>query len=332
MYNNVVIKGSGMVLGKKSIHKDYFIEHFKKQDIEIEGLLKHLGKEKVYRIDNNDTCITLAEKACNDALANANLKPEDIDAIVFATETPEFTAPSNALYLGNLIKAHNVKMAYDANCNCTSMLLSLDQMVSHMLSSDKINRALVVGSLHISRVLDDSQFIPYPTISDSSVALVLEKEVSEERRGLIASNYYADVTYSWTINYPACGFTKLDDEDIEDKDKKMVWNPFDFSFLSTEWSKLLNEMLEKEGYELMDINKHIFSQFSLGDIITTIDTMDENPDKILYYGDKYGYTGCTSPFLVYHEAMKEGKVKEKDLITLTSVGAGYNMVSLLYKV
>ena len=331
MYNNVIIKGSGMVLGNKVIDKDYFIEHFKRDDIEIEGLLRHLGKEKVYRIDNNsDNCITMAAKACEEALLNANLKPEDIDAIVFATETPEYTFPSNALFLGDVIKAHNTKIAYDVNCNCTSMLIALDQMNSHMKSNNKINKAIVVGSIHTSRIIRESCTVCYPTSSDASVAIILEKEESPIKKGLIASNYSADVSYSWTINYPPCGFSNIDNKSILEEDKKLLWNKFDFSFLSDQWSKLLHEMLDWNGYTFKDINKHIFSQFSLGDIVATIKTMDENPDKILYYGDQYGYTGCTSPFLAYHLAQKDEKLKENDIITLTSVGAGYNMVSLLY--
>ena len=109
-----------------------------------------------------------------------------------------------------------------------------------------------------------------------------------------------------------------------------MWNPFDFSYLSGKWSTLIKELLVDNSLSTEDVDWYIFSQFSKADGIMTLEKLQEPLEKNIYYGDKYGYTGCTSPFLAYHAAESSGKFKEGDKLTLTSVGAGINMVSVLY--
>lgn len=330
-FTNVKIIGTGLSHGDNEISKEFFIDHFRKMDVEIEGLLNHLGKTKVYRVsDEKDNSITLAEKSCMEALENCNLSVSDVDALIFVTDTPEYLFPSNAMYLSNILGMNNLKMGYDINSNCTGMLLALEQITQYMRNNSKLNKAIIVGSLHISNVLKEDCSVSYPTTSDASVALVLEKAVEEEQRGFISSNFCTHIQEAKNILLPHCGFSHIYDEDINVKEKKLNWNPFDFSHLSGTWSKIIKELLMEKDLSADDINWYIFSQFSKADGVLAMNKLEQPIHKNLFYGHEFGYTGCTSPFLAYHNALKEDKIKPGDRVVLTSVGAGSNMVTLYY--
>ena len=73
--------------------------------------------------------------------------------IVFATDTPEYNMPTNALKLNHMLGADNAHRVYDMNCNCTGMLVAMDVMAGYMQQRSSIRKALLVGSMHVSSVV-----------------------------------------------------------------------------------------------------------------------------------------------------------------------------------
>lgn len=65
--------------------------------------MKHLGRVTRYLADENETSLTMAFEACYKVLKYAEMSPDDIDMIVFSSETPEYTAPTNALKLNHML-------------------------------------------------------------------------------------------------------------------------------------------------------------------------------------------------------------------------------------
>ena len=74
-----------------------------------------------------------------------------------------------------------------------------------------------------------------------------------------------------------------------------------------------------------------FSQFAFINIKAIRELMNIDEDKSIYIGDKYGYTGTTSPFIVLYEAIKQGKIKRGDYIVFWTFGSGSESIVMLYK-
>ena len=52
------------------------------------------------------------------------------------------------------------------------------------------------------------------------------------------------------------------------------------------------------------------------------ETLKEPEHKFPFVGDRFGYTGVTSPFLALADSISDGKIKSGDYVILWTVGAG----------
>jgi 3-oxoacyl-[acyl-carrier-protein] synthase-3 len=331
MFNNLKIKGIGTYHPKNEIDNHYFINHFKKIDLDPSSLLSHLGREKRFKIKKygEENSITMALEASKKALKEANITAEDLDMIVFASDFPEFVSPSNALMISNKLNS-KANIVFDMNSNCISMISALD-VINSYVQAKNLNNVLLVSSCTITPFAKEDDIVVYPSTADASAAVVLKRKQDKNKSGVIDAKFYTDASYNWTIKMPACGFSKINDDSVDNNMKMMEWNQFDFSFLSDNWTKLIEELLEANDLKPDDVSLYLFSQFSKADILSTIDKLGVVEEKVIFVGNKYGYTGPTSPIIALNEAKQNNIIEEGSYAIFCSVGSGYTMGALLYK-
>ncbi len=332
MHNNVLIQGVGTFHPATEVDNAYFIEHFRHHGIEVEGLLRALGKEK-RRLDRDgkETIITMATKAAKEALKSCNTEAKDIDMIIFATDSPEYLCPSNALILHDILGTVNAHMTFDMNTNCTGMLTAFD-VASRLLKSDPSKKkALIIGGLHVSMLASHMDPVIYGNFADAAAAVVLEVVEEEQERGFLDAIMQTETSCTMNFAMPKHGFSKIYDESIPLNDRKFQLDPFDTSFVPKVWARTTKELLEQYDYGIEDLNHILFSQFSLSLINDTLTLLNLDTSIHTYVGNQYGYTGVTSPFISFYEALKLGNISTGDLLIFCSVGAGYNTSTILYR-
>ncbi|ACL77181.1 3-oxoacyl-ACP synthase III family protein [Ruminiclostridium cellulolyticum] len=331
MFNNLKIIGVGTYHPQEEIDNEYFVDHFKKMDKDPSALLKHLGRDKRFKAKKygSENSLTMAVEASQKAITDAGITVEEIDMIVYASDFPEFVSPTNALMINSMLKA-KANIVFDMNSNCISMISALD-IINSYIQNKSIDNVLLVSSCMITPFAKEDDIVVYPSTADASAAVILRKTQDENKSGVIDSNFFTDSSYNWTIKLPACGFSRINDNSVEAGMKMMEWNQFDFSFLSDNWTSLINSMLENNSLKPEDVSLYLFSQFSRADILSTISKLQVMEDKVIFVGNKYGYTGPTSPILALNEAKKRNKIVEGSYAILCSVGSGYTMGALLYK-
>lgn len=330
MYQNIMIEATGIYVPPRKVYNDFFIEHFRKYGIETERLLKHLGRRKRYFAAKGENALTMGCEAAKNVLEKANIGADEIDMIVFASDTPEYTFPTNALKINHMIGAKRAHTVFDVNCNCIGMLTAIDVASRYAQSKSRVKNILIVGSLLISSIVNRKDSIVYPTFADSAAAVVLRNVNEEQARGFIDSTVYTDSNYHNSILMPACGNSNLHVDSIREEKKILEWNPFDFSFLSDNWSTIINRLLERNDVTPEQIDYFVFSQFSNADNLLTLEKLGVSRDKYIFVGNEYGYTGVTSPILALDKCWDRVS-KPGNKIVFCSVAAGYSMTALYYK-
>lgn len=333
MHRNVHIVGTGSYHPKKVLDNNHFINHFKKFNLHDKAkvLMEKLGRNTRTLAENNENTITMAVEAGKVALDTAGLSANDLDMIIFASDTPEYLTPCCALIVRNKLKAENANGVFDVNCDCIGMLHGMD-IASRFLKTDKkYKRVLVVGAMLISPFAREDDIIVYSTIADGAAAIILEVKEEKEERGFLGSRFLTDDKYNETIRFPACGLSNMSKEHVTPYDRKMQWNPFDVGFLSGSFSKLITELVADHNLVLDEVKHYFMSQFSIEALELTMEKLKTSMDKVTYIGDKYGYTGPTSPIMALNEKLKKTSFFQNEHIIFCSVAGGMSMSAILYK-
>ena len=77
--------------------------------------------------------------------------------------------------------------------------------------------------------------------------------------------------------------------------------------------------------------KYCFSQFALSNIKKIMEHYNLIDEQVVYIGDKFGYTGTSSPFIALHEGVKSGQINRNDYVIFWTIGTGFELIATLFK-
>lgn len=328
---NVQIKEIDIYHPENKVGNEFYIEHFKReQNTDLTHFLEDIcGRKTRYIIDNEaENSLTMGVEASKRVLEKARLSAEELDMIIFSSQVPEFTFPTNAVALHHTIGAGTHTGILDINANCSGMTTGLDQASRYLMSNPNMKRVLLVGSDASSLVMNPSDTITYPNFGDCAVAVILEK-VEAEGSGFVDSMYFTESADFNKVTFPKNGLSKnLHGRGVVDY---VQWLPFPGDVSIMKATELIKELVARNGLTTKEVDAYCLSQFSIGNINLLRDNLSVSDKQMIYVGDRYGYTGTTSPLLALYEGIKEGRIKRGDNVVFWTVGIGYQLIAVLYK-
>lgn len=332
MQRNALIREIAYYHPDNIVDNDYYIDHFKQQNKSINGLLHATGRRSRYiATDMNETIVEMGFKAAEKVLKKAYVKPVELDMIVFATGTPEYISPTNALILHERLGAKQKCGVYDLNSSCAGMLVALEQISRCMQSRLDTKYTLLVSADQLNRYSDTNSPITYANFGDAACAVLLES-VSNTDRGLVDSDFYTNSAACERILFPAKGMCNvIKNMHISEVERLIQWDDFDLSGAFNSAHISIRDLMFRNNLKKTDIKRYFVSQFSLGNIKNICKDLDEDMDKFVFIGDEYGYTGSTSPLLAYARAVEKHELEVGDNVIFWTVGAGLTCVSMLYR-
>lgn len=332
MENNAMVKGVAYYHPENIVGNEYFIEYFKKQGKDIEGLLRATGRKNRYvSSDEEENILTMGYLASLEVLNKTHVRASQINLIVFSSGTPEYIAPTNAMKLHAMLSAGQRCEVYDLNANCAGMIVALEQVSRIMRNNKNIKYALIVGSDQLTRYARYDEAIAYANFADSACAMLIEN-VFQIDRGFVDSDFYTNSSNHNKILMPAKGMSSVTrDKNLPTRDKLVQYGQFDFdgAFYSAKIS--IEEILFRNNLQKKDIKKYFFSQFGWKNIQKICEEMEEDINKFKFVGDEFGYTGTTSPMLAFARSLEEEELEMGDYIVFWTVGAGTTCPTVLYK-
>lgn len=327
---NIRIRDIAVTSGRETVKNNYFIDRFKKEhDRDIGELLNNFGKNERRIIGKKeDTTISLAINVAKKIMKRSGLTGEDIDMIIFSSQFPEYTVPTQALIIHKAINGKKGAFVMDMNVNCLGMVAAVDTTIRYLKDKIHFKRALVIGSDYMTVHCKQYDSYTFPMFGDSACALILEK--TDEPSRLIGSSYKTNSEQCQMVKYPACGLSSLYSIDNKD-DMRILWNPFNADFVPNCAKEAIYDVLIKHNLKISDIDLFCVSQFALPMLKEISKVCEVDEEKFIYIGDKYGYTGTSSPFIALYEAIKQGRVKRGDYIVFWSVAVYWTSCALVIR-
>jgi len=328
------ISGVGMYLPSERITN---AELAAKMDYDVEGYLRDKGIGVRYRAAADESTSDMAVQAARGALKQAGLKPEDIDLIILATDTPDYITPPTSAIIQHKLGAVNAGV-FDINAACTDETIAL-AIASHYIALDpSISNVIVIGAYGMTRWLDWSPYSESASkvlamlFSDGAGAVVL---TPSDGPGYLSSKMLTEGSYWDTYGIYVGTAQPPNAEMISSKRHYLRFHenghrvPGDFNL--ARWPKLLKETLGQVGYEPSDLKLVLMNQVERATVHATLNELGLPLEKTHWVADKFGYAGSASVFMALYDALEQGKVERGDLIAFCTSGAGFVLSTALFK-
>lgn len=273
----------------------------------------------------------MCQNAIDNCVRKHGIRLEEIEMLVFCSDTPEYLTPSNAIKLVGLYgdEMRNINVAFDMNCNCTGVVLGMD-VVSKYMKASHIAKALVLGCFCVSPVALWGDTVVYANFADAAACLMLETVEEEEKRGFIDTKMYIDASSHAYVTYPKCGMSKVPLKKIEPNEKRLEWIPSPADDMVNDIVREVKCLLERNFLTTDEIDYYIFSQLSDADNMKTLELLNVPENKYHYVGREYGYTGNTCTILCLNR-MWDLYAKPGNKILIATIGAGSSVITQLYQ-
>jgi 3-oxoacyl-[acyl-carrier-protein] synthase-3 len=274
----------------------------------------------------------MAMHATIDALKAANLNPNDIDMILFATLTPDAKLPNTASIL-------QVKLGITNNCACLDIAAACSgfvygfNMATAMIKTGMAKNVLVVGAEMLSREVNWKDRNSCILFGDGcGVAIIGRAEEGSESK-VYSSILTADGTGGEFFDQPVGGsVTPITAEHIENgthfmqmKGKEM------FKVATRTLAENARIVLAEAGLQLSDVNWVVPHQANIRIIETTAKLIGIEMDRMIVNIDKYANTSAGTVPIAFHEAIMDGRIKRGDIVLFDAFGAGLTAGATLLK-
>ena len=298
-------------------------------DTTDEWIVERTGiKER--RIARDDEATSdMAVNAAKKALANAKLKPEDIDLIIVATITPDMFFPATACVVQNKLGISHVP-AFDISVACSGFIYGI-AIANQFIKSGTYKHVLLIAAEKMSSVTDWKDRSTCVLMGDGAGAAVL----GEVKEGGILSVYLgADGSKGNLLKMPAGGSrlpASLSTVEGRLHFLKMQGNEL-FRHAVKIMAQAALKAAEPLGLKGDDISLVIPHQANVRILNAVAKRMGIDPAKKLYLNiEKYGNMSAASSAVALAEAVEEGRVKKGDIILLDAFGAGLTWGGIIIK-
>ncbi len=268
---------------------------------------------------DGETTSDLAVRAVRRALEEARVAPEQVDLIVCATLTPDTPIPATAVWVQR--KLGISCPAFDVNAACAGFSYAMSTATA-FIGSGAAETVVVIGAEVLSRVMDFGDRSTCILFGDGAGALVLRPS---ESPGVLGSVLGADGSAAEILIIPAGGSARPASAETVAANDHTIRMPAGrevFKRAVVEMTNACRTLLEKSGFTPDDVNLLIPHQANARIMVAVAERLGIGPERAVIDVAEVGNTSAASIPIALDRAFRAGRIREGDLVLLTSFGAG----------
>lgn len=308
-----VVTGVGHYLPERVVPNSYFED---KLDTSHDWIVSRSGIERRHFAAEGQTTSDLATRAANAALENAGLTGNDIDAIVLATSTADFTFPSAATMVQHNI-GNTSGFAFDIQAVCAGFVFALTN-ANALIQSGSAKRVLVIGAETFTRIMDWEDRSTCVLFGDGAGALIIEAQDgtgANTDRGILATDLNSDGTYR-DLLYVDGGVSTQTTGRLRMEGKEV------FRHAVEKLAQTAHKSLGDAGLTSEDVDWVVPHQANIRIIQSTAKKLGVSMDKVIVTVQDHGNTSAASIPLALSVGVQSGQIKQGDLVVTEAIGGG----------
>jgi 3-oxoacyl-[acyl-carrier-protein] synthase-3 len=280
--------------------------------------------------ENSDLALAATRKA----LDAAGWKPKDIEAIVYASLSPDHMFPADGCFLNAKLGIPGVP-TIDIRNQCTGFLYGL-AVASAWIQIGMFKRVLLVGSEIHSTGLDvTTRGRDVSVIFGDGAGAALLEATDEPGRGVLSCHLHADGRFATDLFCDAPGSKYHPRVQAKMIDEASVYPRMEgqkvFKHAVVRMPEVLREALDANGVSAKDLKVVIPHQANLRISQMVQRSLDLSDDQVFNNIERYGNTTAASIPIALAEAVAARGVRRGDLVGLCAFGAGFTWASALVR-
>lgn len=275
-----------------------------------------------------------ARVASLQALEMAGLTPTDLDAIVYATITPDHFLPGNSAFLQHVLGTGPVASINLGNA-CSGFVYAMS-VADAWIRAGMYRRILVVGQELVSNRLDLSTRGRAVSVifADGAGAVVVEA-TEEPGRGLMAFDLHTDGEYARNLWVDGPGAALWPPIGVEHIDAGRYWPHMDgrevFRHAVVRMPESVQAVLSRTGLTPADVTLLIPHQANLRISEAVQKRLGLRDDQVYNNIQTYGNTTAGTIPIALDECVRAGRLKPGDVFVMTAFGAGFQWGSAVMR-
>ena len=285
-------------------------------DTSDEWIKSRSGIESRHFAADGETTSDIATKAARNALTNAGLTANDLDAIVLATSTADLTFPSAATMVQAAL-GMNRGFAFDVQAVCAGFIYAMAN-ANALIISGQAKRIMVIGAETFSRIMDWSDRSTCVLFGDGAGAVILEAQdgVGDKTdRGILSvdlnsDGQHRDILYvDGGVSTQTTGFLRMQGKEV-------------FRHAVEKLAKTASIAMEKAGIANEEVDWIVPHQANIRIIQGTAKKLGLSMDNVVVTVQNHGNTSAASIPLALSVGVERGQIKRGDVIVTEAIGGG----------
>ena len=320
------IKALAYTLPKNEITNEQLVKEF--PEWSVDKIADKVGINSRFVASENETSSDLAVKAAEKLfLENPNINKEDIDFVLFCTQSPDYFLPTSACIIQNKLGLPTTCGALDFNLGCSGYIYGLSLAKGLILGGIANNVLLLTGETY-SKYLHPKDKGNRTIFGDAGSATLISTEGFAEignfslgtdgkgaenlivkTGGLRCKSPMNDLTFDEKANPTSSDYLYMNGSEI-------------FNFTIEAVPELVKNTLLKNRLTNDEIEGFVFHQANKFMLNFLRKKLKINEEKFHYYMSEVGNTVSSTVPIVLYEKLKNGELHGN--ILLGGFGVGYS--------
>ncbi|SDD76881.1 3-oxoacyl-ACP synthase III family protein [Sporomusa acidovorans] len=325
-------------LPKNTLSNENLIEEMNLQ-WSSEEIYRKTGISSRHIADAFETSTDLGIKAAQQLLSAGICRADDVDFLLFCTQSPDYFLPASACLIHHQLKLRADCGAVDFNQGCSGFIYGL-AIAKGLIESGMARKVLLLAAETYSKYINSQDRSTRTIFGDGAAAVLL---VASSSSGLGSVVVGTDGVGAENLIVPAGGarnpirneqLIEQADENgnIRSKANLYMNGPEIFNFTLRVVPKVVQDILDRENKTIDQIDYFIFHQankFILDHLRKKLKIAEE---KFWIDLSECGNTVSASIPIAIKMALDAGKIKAGDQVMLVGFGVGYSWGACLIEI
>ncbi|MDR2690934.1 MAG: ketoacyl-ACP synthase III [Dysgonamonadaceae bacterium] len=290
-------------------------------DTSDEWILQRIGirERRILKPEEGIGVTYLAEKAIENLRSKKDFDPLEIEAVIFATTTPDYILPNAASLIASRTGMTGA-FGFDLGAACSGYLFALE-VAQAFIASGKYKKVMVFAGDVLSAVTDTMDRTTCPIFSDACGVALLE--ATEEEEGIVDSIMHMNGNSLEHLHMYGGGSVHPASHESVDQRLHFIHQngKVVFKRAVTSMADVCKEIMQRNNLSNDDVRWVVPHQANLRIIEAVANRLEIPLDKVMVNIDKYGNSSAgTIPLCLWDW---EKHMRKGDKVILTAFGAGY---------